>query len=237
VELLRDLIHHVMQTQEAERKWVTSQLHKNVSQLAYLILIRCGTLAKNIPAKESASRSELMKISDLASQLIESIRCISRILRPGALDDIGLVPVLRAECEEFGKRTRIGINLDGVTIIGRLPAEVETALYRILQKALQNVEQHAHAHRVTVNLTQRGGFVQLFIKDDGVGFNPNLPESSRKTKRGYGLAGMRERAACVDGTLSVKSALRAGTEIEARIPLPSSTRAKKARIRQGSPTA
>jgi signal transduction histidine kinase len=221
VELLRNLVRHFTQTQEVERRWVTGQFHKNVAQLAYAILVRCGTLAKNLPAHESASRAELIKLGDLASQMIESIRRISRDLRPSALDDLGLIPVLRADCDEFGQRTHIRFNLDGVRMIGRLPSEVEVALYRIFQTALQNVQQHARARHVTLDLSRRGAFVQLAIKDDGIGFDADKPRAGRKEKGGFGLAEMRERAVCVGGTLSVKSALRTGTEIEVRVPLPS----------------
>jgi signal transduction histidine kinase len=233
VELLRNLVRHFTQTQEAERQWVTGQFHKSVSQLAYAVLVRCGTLVKNLPARESASKAELKKVCDLTGQMIESIRRISHILRPSALDDLGLVPVLRADCEEFAKRTRIRLNLDGVRMIGRLSSEVEIALYRIFQIVLKNVQQHAHARHVTVGLTRRGAFVQLAIKDDGVGFDQNQAPAGRKEKDGFGLAGMRERAACLGGALNVKSTLRAGTEIEVRIPLSSGTsfsRAKNARF-------
>jgi signal transduction histidine kinase len=232
VELLQNLVRHFMHTQEVERKWVTVQFHKSVSQLAYAILLRCGALAKNLPNRESASRAELMKLCDLTSQMIDSIRLISRNLRPSALDDLGLVPVLRTDCEEFGKRTQIRFNLDGVRMIGRLSAEVEIALYRIFQMVLDNVRQHARARHVAIELTRRGAFVQLAIKDDGVGFDQNQPLASRKEKGGFGLAGMHERAACLGGALSVKSTPRSGTEIQVLIPLfsgASRVRAKSAR--------
>jgi len=228
VELLRNLVHHFTQKQEAERRWVTGQFHKRVAQLAYAILVRCGTLAKNLPARESAARAELMKLCDLAGQMIESIRRISRDLRPSALDDLGLIPVLRADCDEFGKRTHIRLILDGVRMIGRLPADVEIALYRIFQAALQNVQQHANARHLTLDLTWRGAFVQFAIRDDGIGFDPDQPPAGRKEKGGFGLAEMRERAVGVGGTLSVKSALRAGTEIEVRIPLPAGALRRRA---------
>ncbi len=219
VELLRNLVHHFTRAQEVERRWVTGQFHKNVAQLAYGILVRCGTLARNLPARERASRDELMKLGDLASQMIESIRRISRDLRPNALDDLGLIPVLRADCDEFGQRTQIRFNLDGVGMIGRLPGEVEIALYRIFQAALRNVQQHARANHVTLDLTRRATSVQFAIKDDGIGFDPDKPAGGRNENGCFGLAVMRERAVCVGGTLRVKSTARAGTKIEVRIPL------------------
>jgi signal transduction histidine kinase len=223
MELLRKLVRHCMHTQEDERKWVIGQFHKSVSQLAYVILLRCGTLAKKLPEQESASKKELMNLCELTSQMIESIRLISRHLRPSALDDLGLVPVLRADCEEFGKRTHTQLNLNGVRMKGRLPAEIEIVLYRIFQDALQNVQQHAQASLLTVKLTRRSAYVQLTIKDDGVGFAPDQTRAGLREKGKFGLAGMRERASSVGGDVNFKSALRSGTEIEVRIPFPSHT--------------
>ena len=102
----------------------------------------------------------------------------------------------------------------------RLPSETELALYRILQETLHNVEKHARARHVTVQLTKPGEFVQLTIIDDGIGFDPDHHPVRRKGKGGFGLLGMRERAAYVGGVLKVKSTRRTGTEIEIRIPLP-----------------
>jgi signal transduction histidine kinase len=85
---------------------------------------------------------------------------------------------------------------------------------------LENVEKHARARHITVCLSQQGAFVQLVIKDDGIGFDPEHYPARRKGKGGLGLLGMRERAAYVGGVLKIKSVRRAGTEIEVRIPLP-----------------
>jgi signal transduction histidine kinase len=109
--------------------------------------------------------------------------------------------------------------MDCLGLDERLPAEAELALYRILQKALDNVERHASARHVTVHLTKPNGFIQLTITDDGIGFDPDHPANG-KERQGLGLLRMRERAASVGGALSVKSTPRAGTEIEVRIPLP-----------------
>ena len=93
------------------------------------------------------------------------------------------------------------------------------ALYRILQEALKNVEKHARARHVAADLSRSGTVVQLTIKDDGIGFAADRPPATKKQKLGLGLLSMRERAAYVNGTLTIKSAPRAGTEIVVRIPL------------------
>jgi signal transduction histidine kinase len=117
----------------------------------------------------------------------------------------------------------VAVKLSCTQLPARLPADAELALYRIFQEALKNVEQHARAHTVTVGLKRQGGVVQLTIKDDGVSFDPGHHPARRKG--GLGLLSMRERAAYVGGTLTVKSVRGAGTEIAVRIPLPPKTKA------------
>ena len=155
----------------------------------------------------------------MVGRTAEEVERIWRNLWPSELDKLGLVPALRASqrgvCGTDGR-----VAPDGLLGVGRAPARrTELALYRILQEALNNVERHARARHVTVHLTKPDGFIQLTIKDDGIGFDPDHPAIG-KEREGLGLLGMRERATSVGGALSVKSAPRAGTEIEVRIPLP-----------------
>jgi len=217
-ERLRALSHRLVDVQESERRRVAVELHENISQLTYAILMRCDTLARKLPARAHTSRVELLKLRDLLDQATEEVRRIAHGLRPSALDDLGLLPVLRMACEQHGERARVQLNLEGVRRIARLPAAVETALYRILQEVLKNVEQHARARQVTVCLRQQGDAVQLAITDDGIGFDPDRPPAKRKRKGGLGLLSMRERAASVGGALNVKSTPGQGTTIRAQIP-------------------
>jgi signal transduction histidine kinase len=114
---------------------------------------------------------------------------------------------------------RLSLEMDCSAMEERLPAEADLALYRILQNSLNNVERHAQAHHVTMHLTKPNGFVQLTVKDDGIGFDPDQTALGEEGQ-GLGLLRMRERAASVHGSLSVKSAPNAGTEMEMCIPLP-----------------
>jgi signal transduction histidine kinase len=219
-EMLRTLTHRVVQAQEAERRLVALELHDNITQHLCAVLARWAALANKLPAREKASRGEVMKLSEMLGQTVEEVQRIARNLRPSVLDELGLVPALRATCTEFVDRTDVSLKLACKPLTARLPANTELALYRILQKALENVEKYARARHVTVHLTKQGDIVQLTIKDDGIGFDPDQPPARRKGKSDFGLLRMRERATYVGGTLIVKSAPRAGTEIVARIPLP-----------------
>ena len=219
-EMLRTLTHRVVQAQEAERGRVALELHDHITQLLCGILVRSQTLADQLPAREALAKTEAIKLRALLGVAADELERISRNLRPGVLDQLGLVEVLRVTSTEFARRTGVSVKLGCAPLAARLPAGTELALYRILQEALNNVERHARARQVTVQLKKSGGFVQLIIKDDGSGFDPDRITAGRKIKGGLGLLSMRERAAYVGGVFKVKSARGAGTVIEVRIPVP-----------------
>ena len=218
-ELLRALTHRVVQAQEAERGRVALDLHDHITQLLCAVLVRSQTLADRLPAREGPLRREALHLRKLLGQTAEAVERISRNLRPGVLDQLGLDTVLRDTGTEFANRTGVSLKVTCVALTVRLPGDIELALYRILQEALQNVALHARARHVQVSLTKRDDLVQLVVHDDGVSFDlERHPASPRKQGR-LGLISMRERAACLGGILSVKSAVGKGTTIMVQIPL------------------
>ena len=221
-ELLRALTNRVVHVQEAERGRVALELHDNITQLLCAVLFRGQVLANSLSARDGPAKNEALKLRDMIGQTAEEVERISRNLRPGVLDQLGLVAVLQATSTEFAKRTGLLVKLACVELTARLPADTELTLYRILQEALKNVEKHAHARQVTVHLTKQSDIVQLVVMDDGKGFDPGHFPARRKGKDGLGLLSMRERANYVGGTLKVTSVRRVGTEIKVRIPLPPS---------------
>ena len=216
-ERLRALSRRLVEVQETERGRVAVELHESISQLTYAILMRCENLARTLPARAHTARTELLKLRDLLDHATEEVRRMAHDLRPSALDDLGLPPVVRAVCKQFGARAGVRVNLEGVRNIPRLGAAAETVLYRILQEVLQNVEQHARASHLTVCLRQLGGEVRLAITDNGGGFDPKR-HPKRNGVTGLGLLSMRERAASVGGLLETQSTPGHGTSIRTRIP-------------------
>ena len=219
-ELLRALSNRLVQAQEAERGRVALELHDNITQLLCGLLVRSQVLADKLPASGALAKQEAIKLRDILGETAAEVERISRNLRPGVLEQLGLVAVLRDTGMKFAERTGVTIKLACVQLAARLPADIELSLYRILQEALKNVEKHACASHVTVCLTKSDGVVQLKIKDDGAGFDPDHHPAGQKGKRSLGLLGIRERATYVGGTLKIKSSRRAGTEIAITIPLP-----------------
>jgi two-component system NarL family sensor kinase len=219
-ELLRVLTHRVVQAQESERRRVALELHNGITQLLCAILMRCQALGAGISTHDLPSKREAIQLREMLGEAAEEVERISRGLRAGVLDELGLVPVLRATSTEFAERTGISIKLTCSPWVERLPADTELTLYRILQEALRNVETHARARHVTVRLRRGTGFVHLAIADDGIGFDPDHQSARQKETDGLGLLSMRERATYVGGAIRIVSARRAGTTIEVRIPLP-----------------
>jgi len=226
-EMLRALTQRVVEVQETERGRIALELHDHITQLLCAILVRSQTLADQLPAREGAAKTEAIKLRELLGEAAGEVERISRGLRPGLLEHLGLVAVLRDTVAEFAKRTGAQVKLVCEPLTERLPANTELALYRIVQEALRNVELHAHIHQVTVQLKKLGDVIQLNIKDDGVGFDPEHLPASRKKKKGLGLLGMRERANSVGGVLKLISAHGAGTEIQVKITLPPEAKSAK----------
>jgi two-component system NarL family sensor kinase len=219
--LLRALSHRVVQVQEAERGRVSLELHDNITQLLCAVLVRSHALADALSSSDVTAKGEAIMLREMLSHAAQEVERISRNLRPGVLNELGLVAVLRDAGTEFARRTGVSLKLVCARRTARLAANTELAIYRIFQEALNNVEQHAHARHVTVCLRKRGQSVQLTIDDDGVGFDLEHHLAGRNGRHGFGLLSMSERAAYIGGAFKIKSLRRAGTKLEVRIPLPS----------------
>jgi signal transduction histidine kinase len=142
------------------------------------------------------------------------VRRLAVELRPQALDDFGLVPALERLGEAFAEESGITVDVQANLDAARLPAEVETALYRIVQEALTNVAKHSGATRVSVVVTRREGAVTAVVEDDGKGFGAAGGEGD-----GLGLVGMKERVGLLGGRLAIESTEGAGTTVVAEVPI------------------
>ena len=218
-EMLRALSHRLVQMQEAERGRVALDLHDNITQPLCAVVFRSQALADRLSARNGPSKGEAMELRAMLCATAREVQRISGNLRSSILDQLGLVAALEKAGGEFADRTGVPVRLACVELAERLPIGTELTLYRLLQEALENVERHAHARHVAVSLNQQGGFIRLTVSDDGIGFDRSHSPARRTEKDGLGLLSMRERVAYVGGSLKVKSGHRAGTEIEATVPV------------------
>ncbi|WP_439141264.1 cache domain-containing protein [Planktotalea sp.] len=215
---LKALTQRVFDAQEEERGRVARELHDGISQtlvgIRYALDVTRRQLGLN---KREVPKTLDQGIEGLASA-IQEIRSISRDLRPGVLDDLGLGPALKALTDDFTARTGMTSEFSTVVFRNRLDADAKIALYRIAQEALTNIERHADASHVKLSLRgDRRGAI-LTISDNGQGLEEGRKQADTSPRGGIGLRNMQERMEQLNGTFTVTSSSK-GTTVQARAPL------------------
>jgi signal transduction histidine kinase len=208
----RDSLRRVVAGQEIERRRLARELHDETGQALTSILL--GLRAVEEAESAEQGRAAGAQLRELIVETLQDVRRLAVQLRPKALDDFGLVAALEALVETFSEATGIGVDLEAQLGDERLPTEVETTLYRIVQEALTNIVKHAQASKVSVLLVRRPGSVTAVIEDDGDGFRVDDVRDDAA-----GLIGMRERLALHDGRLTVESSPESGTMLAIEMPL------------------
>jgi signal transduction histidine kinase len=207
----RDAMRRVVSGQELERRRLARELHDETGQALTSILL--GLRSVEEADSEEGRALALGELRDLVTTTLQDVRRLAVELRPKALDDFGLVPALERLTHGLAETTGMTVELEAALGDTRLPAEIETALYRIVQEALTNVVKHAQARHVSIVVARRPSSVATLIEDDGKGFVP-VDDSE-----GLGVIGMRERVALLDGTLQIESGEAGGTTIAVEVPL------------------
>jgi len=174
---------------------------------------------KRIQGLNRADAQIVSESSALATRAAREIRTLSYLLHPPELDEMGLVPAVRSYVQGFSRRTGIEVILEITPGFGRLPQDVETTLFRILQEGLTNIHRHSGSRTAEVWLTSDTGTVALGITDHGRGMPPEIVNETANgsPELGVGVRGMRERVRQLDGSLKIISGA-GGATIEARIP-------------------
>ena len=207
-----DSLRRVVAGQELERKRLARELHDETGQALTSILL--GLRAVDGAGSDEEMRRALEDLRALVVATLQDVRRLAVELRPKALDDFGLVAALERLTETFSEATAIEVELEAQIGAGRLPNEVETTLYRIVQEALTNIVKHAEAQHVSILVVRRHGTATAVIEDDGRGFDVGAV-----TDEGLGLLGMRERAALLGGRVTVESSETGGTTVAAEVPV------------------
>ncbi|SFI90031.1 cache domain-containing protein [Celeribacter neptunius] len=210
---LKELTQRIFDTQEEERGRVARELHDGISQILVGVRYALELARRQLKSGDPKGPASLDRSFDMLGGAISEVRRISRDLRPGVLDDLGLGPALKALAEEFEKRTGIRTELETVVFRNRLDEEARIALFRIAQEALTNIERHAGATEVSIKLAGHRTGATLLICDNGRGFTP-----SETNGHGIGLRNMAERMEQLDGHLTI-TPRHPGTSIDATVPL------------------
>ena len=229
---LKRLTQRVFDAQEEERGRVARELHDGISQILVGVRYALDTALRRLDKGLDTARAPLDHGIDTLGDAISEVRRISHDLRPGVLDDLGLGPALRTLVDDFSKRTGIQTDFQTVVFRNRLDQDAKIALYRIAQEALTNIERHAKATRVSVDLRGHKRGATLRISDNGTGLDPARSGGST----GIGLRNMQERVEQLDGAFRIltSNGTQSGCTVEATVPLthllsPQNTRQNKER--------
>ncbi|HWQ28476.1 MAG TPA: HAMP domain-containing protein [Dehalococcoidia bacterium] len=225
-EALRgQLLEQVIAAQEEERKRIARELHDETAQaLTSLSVSLKGLEASGLPDEV---RKRLADIQTVAADAVRAVHDLSFELRPSVLDDAGLGPAIERYVREFSARHGLPVDVQITGLRERLPAVVETALYRIAQEALTNVARHANATHASVLLERRDGVVLLVVEDNGKGMSRR--QLAADSRDHLGIHGMQERATLVGGTLTIESAPGAGCSVYVEVPLEGASREQDSR--------
>ncbi|MGG7646328.1 cache domain-containing protein [Rhodovulum sp. YNF3179] len=211
---LKELTQRIFDTQEEERGRVARELHDSISQILVAVRYALELAARRVMAGDARASENIGKSIEGLNGAIQEVRRISRDLRPGVLDDLGLGPALQTLTDEFERRTGVRTHFKTVVFRNRLDKDAKIALYRIAQEALTNVERHSEASQVSLEVFGHSSGATLRISDDGRGIAPE----ARAAGTGLGIRNMQERMERLGGTLRILSTA-SGTTIEAQVPL------------------
>ncbi len=213
-EQLRLLSGSIMAGQEKERAAIARELHDELGQVLTALRLDAVWLGERLKGRDAQAGARAQAMCDLIDTTIDDVRSLATRLRPGVLDDFGLIDALDWYTKYFAKRTGITCIFKHLNM-PQVDDLVATAAYRIAQEALTNVARHAFATRVKIDLQVKRGVLTLSVADNGRGFDPRkLSESDC-----LGLAGMRERASLLGGSLEMQSQAGKGTRVYFRLPL------------------
>jgi signal transduction histidine kinase len=225
-EELEVLASRLITAQEDERTRIARELHDDLTQRLAALAIELGRLQSASPAQAEHLREELEPLKRQVVQLSRDVHDLSRRLHPSVLDDVGLVAAIESECRAFFERGGSPVDISTNGDFNTVSRDVQLAAYRITQEALRNVQRHSAAADVSLSLSRTNGAVELEVRDNGRGFDPN----DRSWRRGVGLASMKERASLLGGTCTITSTPGVGTTIQVSLPTISSDEEGKSSI-------
>ena len=222
--VLESLSARMVSQHEDERRRISRELHDQSAQVWAAVKLQLGLIREKAPEQQIPSVDRVLTLVDAG---MRSIREVTTNLRPPLLDDLGLVPALRALVHSFAEQTQLHITFHAPASVPSLSEEASLAIFRALQEGLANVARHSGATAATVSLTMEGRDLLLSVTDNGRGLT-NHGMQPHPDSASFGLAGMRERISSLHGSLDLQSAPAAGTgaALTIRIPIERDGRAR-----------
>ena len=214
---LRRLSARLVQAQEQERRAIARELHDEVGQALTAIKVELAVAERNAGLSDKGEDA-LREVRSITDRTLQQVRDLSQLLHPALLDDLGLPAALEWYLKGFSRRTGIRAELLQDRVDARLPAAVETCIYRVVQEALTNVARHSGAQSCRVYLQRLPHTILLTVEDDGTGLPAAFAGASPRS--GLGLLGIRERATDLGGTFTIESQPGKGARLTIELPAP-----------------
>jgi len=215
-EALAGMVETVVMEQEEERRRIAYDLHDGIAQLIVSAKQHVDTARELDTRDRERTQGELARASRRLDAAVVETRRVLQALRPSAIDSLGLAGAMRRALDDAAQDAGWAVHFVDHLGEAQVPAPVETAAFRILQESLLNAARHSQSASVEVELGARRGWLDLAVRDDGVGLSP---DASAAAGRGLGLTGMRERARLLGGTCLIESRRGGGTAISVALPL------------------
>lgn len=215
---LQALSRQLLSLQEAEKKHTARELHDEIGQS--LTAIKLNLQAIQYQGANPALHTQLNDSINIVDRALAQVRGLLLDLRPTLLDDLGLIAALRSHIDRYIQRGDLNIRFEAGPFPERLPTDIETICYRVVQEALTNISKHARADQVTVELCHQESWLRFSIQDDGAGFDVAAARERAAQGKSLGLISMEERVLLGEGRIEIESSPSAGTKITAWLPLP-----------------
>jgi len=218
----RKLTQKLLSVQDEERERISREIHDSLGEYLSTLILRCEIVKKAVKKDVPQALKELDTVKGLLSEAIDECHQLSFELSPVTISKLGFVPAIREIIDRFFERSKLTVTFKESLNAKQLTNQQELTLFRIIQEGLNNIHKHAMARKVTINLSEKNGYLRLLIADDGRGFS--LEETmqhepdSQKILGGLGLLSIRERVVVLNGNLEIISAIGKGTTIDITIP-------------------
>ena len=221
-EQLRELSNRLLQTQDEERRRIARDLHDSAGQIVSAVGMHLASITQQ--AVNPQVRKAAQESHEMLQQLSKEIRTVSYLLHPPLLDETGLSDAIRWYIKGLMERSGLKIDLDIPGSFGRLPDDLEVAIFRIVQECMTNIHRHSGSKTATIRLSRNSENVFLEIQDSGTGIPVEKLEAVRTQRSGVGITGMRERVRHLQGNLDIQSN-STGTKISVTLPVMTSSSA------------
>jgi signal transduction histidine kinase len=215
--ICKQLLGAVLTAQEEERTRLARELHDSIGQSLTAIIMNTGAVENSLPPGSAFTKEKLANVRGIAAQALQDLRNLIYDLRPEALGSLGLVPALRSQVEKYLESAGVEVQLKAVGLKDSMPADMEIAIFRVVQEGITNIARHAEATNAQILLNRKADRLIVRIEDNGGGFDPS--QIMNGNMQAWGLRGMKERITLLGGEFYIGSKPGSGTLILAEVPM------------------